>query len=89
MSPLQGFECMWRTYPWARAHGYIVPPRLGLNRKNEVETQNGVWSHFQPAVSQTQGCKNAAPSTPNGMPDLDHPQIPVFCHRHSGCNRIG
>ena len=39
MSPLQGFECVWRTYSWARAHGYIVPPRSGLNRKNEVETQ--------------------------------------------------
>jgi hypothetical protein len=63
MSPLQGFYVILRKVQWARAHGYIVPPRSELNRKN------GVWSHLQPAESQTQGCKNAASRTPNGVPE--------------------
>ncbi len=33
VSPCQGLGGMEGLAPWARAHGYIMPPRLGLKRK--------------------------------------------------------
>ena len=46
MSPCQGLGGMEGLAPWARAHGYIMPPRLGLKHKRG--TQKGDILLFPP-----------------------------------------
>jgi len=78
MSPLRGFGDVGGDVPWARAHGYIMPPRLGLNRR-EPHDSVPVGAESQLGISCRPGdMGNMVPSTCSSKAIPDGGRLVVF-----------